>query len=119
VPKAAHKHAPGAHGDHDHPAVPAAYANAHVPAEAWTDPRMIARGKEIFIAKCALCHGEKGDGKGPGAANLPFKPADLTDAKMVAEMPGNFWVWRGAKAGSSSRSSPRAPRCPPGRASSR
>jgi len=83
-----------AHGDHEHPAVPAAYAKAHIPPQVWTDPKMIAKGKEIFVAKCALCHGEKGDGKGPGAANLPLKPADLTDGKMVAEMADNFWVWR-------------------------
>ena len=78
---------------------PAAYANAHIPTDVWTDPKMIAKGKEIFIAKCALCHGEKGDGKGPGAANLPLKPADLTDGKMVAEMAENFWVWRVSEGG--------------------
>jgi mono/diheme cytochrome c family protein len=65
----------GDHGhaleDHVHAAVPAAYANAHIPTGIWTDPKMIAKGKEVFTAKCALCHGEKGDGKGPGAANLP------------------------------------------------
>ena len=60
---------------------------------------MIAKGKEIYMAKCALCHGEKGDGKGPGSANLPLKPADLTDGKMVAEMAGNFWVWRVSEGG--------------------
>jgi mono/diheme cytochrome c family protein len=86
-------------GDHEHPAVPAAYAKADLPIAAWTDPKMIARGKEIFTAKCAVCHGEKGDGKGRGAANLPLKPADLTDARMVAEMPGNFWVWRVSEGG--------------------
>jgi mono/diheme cytochrome c family protein len=84
---------------HEHPAIPPAYANAHLPDRVWTDPRMIARGKEIYTAKCALCHGERGDGKGPGAANLPLKPADLTDAKMVAEMPGNFWFWRVSEGG--------------------
>jgi mono/diheme cytochrome c family protein len=85
--------------DHEHPAIPAAYANAHVPTHAWTDPKMIARGKEIFVAKCVLCHGEKGDGKGLGAVNLPLKPADLTDGKMVAEMAGNYWVWRVSEGG--------------------
>jgi Cu/Ag efflux protein CusF len=60
---------------------------------------MIAKDKEIFTAKCALCHGEKGDGKGPGAVNLPLKPADLTDGKMVAEMAGNFWVGRVSEGG--------------------
>ena len=96
----AHSHAPGqGHADHDHPPVPTAYANAHLPAAVWTDPKMIGRGKEIYVAKCALCHGEKGDGKGPGSVNLPLKPADLTDAKMVAEMPGNFWYWRVSEGG--------------------
>jgi mono/diheme cytochrome c family protein len=95
-----HAHAPGhGHGNHDHPPVPAEYANAHVPDHVWTDPGMIARGKEIYAAKCAVCHGEKGDGKGPGAVNLPLRPSDLTDGKMVAEMPGNFWVWRVSEGG--------------------
>ena len=88
-----------AHGDHVHPSIPAEYANARIPTRVWTDPKMIAKGKEIFTAKCALCHGEKGDGKGPGAVNLPLKPADLTDGKMVAEMPDNFWVWRVSEGG--------------------
>ena len=88
-----------AHGDHEHPGVPAAYAHAHIPSRVWTDPKMIAKGKQIFTAKCVLCHGEKGDGKGPGAVNLPLKPADLTDGKMVAEMADNFWVWRVSEGG--------------------
>jgi mono/diheme cytochrome c family protein len=87
------------HGDHEHPSVPAAYTNAHIPTQVWTDPKMIAKGKEIFTAKCALCHGEKGDGKGPGAASLALKPADLTDERMVAEMPDTFWVWRVSEGG--------------------
>ena len=99
APQPGHKHGSGGHGDHEHPAVPAAYAKSHIPDHVWTDSKMLAKGKEIFIAKCALCHGEKGDGKGPGSANLPLKPADLTDGKMVAEMAGNFWVWRVSEGG--------------------
>ena len=99
VPKAgAHVHGPG-HGAHEHPPVPAAYLNAHIPTSEWTDPKVIARGQEIYGARCALCHGATGNGKGPGAANLPLKPADLTDGKMVAEMPGNFWYWRVSEGG--------------------
>jgi mono/diheme cytochrome c family protein len=89
---------PQDHG-HDHPAVPASYASAHLPARVWTDPRMIARGKEIYFAKCVVCHGERGDGKGSGAATLPLKPADFTDHKMVAHMPGNYWFWRVSEGG--------------------
>ena len=92
-------HAKGTPHDHEHPAVPAAYAKANPPESIWTDAKAIAKGREIYTAKCALCHGERGDGKGPGAANLPLKPADLTDAKMVAEMPGNFWFWRVSEGG--------------------
>ena len=83
-----------AHTDHDHAAVPPAYANAHVPLRAWTDRVILARGKEIYDAKCAVCHGDTGDGKGPAATSLQLKPADFTDAKMVAHMAGNYWVWR-------------------------
>jgi len=89
---------PGDHA-HVHAPVPAAYTSAHIPARVWTDPRMIAKGQEIYAAKCALCHGERGDGKGPGSVALPLKPADFTDAKMVAEMPGNFWFWRVSEGG--------------------
>jgi mono/diheme cytochrome c family protein len=88
-----------AHTDHDHAAVPAAYANSHVPDHLWTDAAMIARGRTLYAAKCALCHGEKGDGKGPAASSLALKPGDLTDKKMVAEMAGNYWVWRVSEGG--------------------
>jgi mono/diheme cytochrome c family protein len=90
--------APSAHA-HMHAPVPAAYANSHIPARVWTDPKMIAKGKEIYTAKCVLCHGEKGDGKGPGSVNLPLKPADFTDTKMMSEMAGNFMFWRVSEGG--------------------
>jgi DMSO reductase family type II enzyme heme b subunit len=34
-------------------------------------------GKAVYERKCALCHGEKGDGKGPGADRLVPRPRDL------------------------------------------
>lgn len=34
----------------------------------------VQKGKEIYEQKCALCHGDKGDGKGPAAAGLNPKP---------------------------------------------
>jgi mono/diheme cytochrome c family protein len=92
---AANRQDPGGHhDDHEHPPVPDAYAKADLPRGAWTDPAMLARGKEIFAAKCAVCHGDNGNGKGVAAASLAVKPPDLTDARMVAEMAGNYWVWR-------------------------
>ncbi len=90
--------APAAHA-HVHATVPPAYASSHLPARVWTDPRMIAKGKDIYTAKCVLCHGETGDGKGPGSVGLPLKPADFTDAKMVADMAGNYLFWRVSEGG--------------------
>jgi mono/diheme cytochrome c family protein len=88
-----------AHGGHEHAPIPPAYADAGIPARVWTDPAMIARGKEIYTSRCVVCHGDKGDGKGPAALNVSLKPPDLTDAKMVAEMAGRYWFWRVSEGG--------------------
>ena len=37
-----------------------------------------ARGKPLYEQKCALCHGDKGDGKGPAAELLLPRPRDFT-----------------------------------------
>jgi mono/diheme cytochrome c family protein len=86
-------------GAHVHAPVPPEYKSAHVPSAAWTDPRMLARGKEIYAVRCAVCHGETGDGKGPAGLVLPLKPPDLRDQKMMGEMAGNYWVWRISEGG--------------------
>jgi DMSO reductase family type II enzyme heme b subunit len=38
-------------------------------------------GKAVYAKKCALCHGEKGDGNGPAADLLDPKPRDFTKGK--------------------------------------
>ena len=40
-----------------------------------------AQGKVIYEKKCLLCHGEKGDGNGPGAQLLEPRPRDFTKGK--------------------------------------
>jgi mono/diheme cytochrome c family protein len=37
--------------------------------------------KALMADRCAVCHGENGDGHGPGAANLNPKPQDFRDRK--------------------------------------
>jgi mono/diheme cytochrome c family protein len=86
-------------GGHMHVPAPLAYADAHAPPSVWTDATIIARGKEIYAAKCAVCHGDRGDGKGPAGLALPLKPPDLRDREMIAEMRDNYWFWRVSEGG--------------------
>ena len=79
-------------GEHAHVPAPLEYADAHMPISVWTDPKMIARGKEIYTVKCAICHGDSGDGKGPAGRALPLHPPDLRNKAAIAEMRDNYWV---------------------------
>jgi mono/diheme cytochrome c family protein len=38
----------------------------------------IELGEKIYLANCAVCHGQKGDGKGPEANRLKTKPRNFT-----------------------------------------
>jgi len=40
----------------------------------------IQKGKEIYEKKCALCHGDKGDGKGPASAGLNPGPTNFKES---------------------------------------
>ena len=37
------------------------------------------RGQNLFVEKCAVCHGEKGDGNGPAAESFEIPPWSFTD----------------------------------------
>ncbi len=50
------------------------------------------KGKEIYERKCAICHGIKGDGKGPNSAGLNPKPANFRDPHGERMTDGeHFW----------------------------
>ena len=84
---------PHTHGDeaHVHASVPSAYRSVTSFAAIWTDAGTLARGQAIYVAKCAVCHGEHGGGDGPAATGLPLKPPSLKDTRMVAEMTPAYW----------------------------
>ena len=44
-----------------------------------------AKGEKVYKANCAVCHGDKGDGKGPGGVSLTPRPTNFTSP---AEMEG-------------------------------
>jgi mono/diheme cytochrome c family protein len=43
---------------------------------------LVAGGKDLFMRRCASCHGEGGKGDGPTAAVLKNPPADLTTISL-------------------------------------
>jgi mono/diheme cytochrome c family protein len=52
----------------------------------------IQKGKEIYEKKCALCHGVKGDGKGPAGAGLNPKPTNFKESHGEKMTDGeHFW----------------------------
>jgi copper transport protein len=60
------------------------------------DQASITRGREIFAANCAVCHGTTGRGDGPAAANLdpPYPPpADFQTAHARSHYDGEFFNW--------------------------
>ena len=73
----------GAHGKHDWPVPDAAKKRANPVPQG---EAVLRAARPIFAEKCATCHGDTGKGDGPESIMYSVKPADLTDAKMMAEM---------------------------------
>jgi mono/diheme cytochrome c family protein len=75
------------------PPAPAEYADKHMPAGWWADPKIIEEGRELYIGgknpdvNCASCHGK--DGKPVKAGARDFRNADRM--KMYSD---SVWFWR-------------------------
>jgi mono/diheme cytochrome c family protein len=59
--------------------LPAAYRSLRVPGERLASAAARARGRALYAAHCALCHGESADGRGVRRENLSSPPRDFTD----------------------------------------
>jgi mono/diheme cytochrome c family protein len=69
----------------DHAGLPAEYRTMAVPEVRLTSPDALARGRALFLEHCALCHGERADGRGR-RRNLSVQPTDFTDATWRQRM---------------------------------
>jgi mono/diheme cytochrome c family protein len=54
----------------------------------------LAAGKALYADKCAECHGDKGDGKGPEAGMYAVPPSDFSDPHMMSEMTDGEIFWK-------------------------
>ena len=63
-------------GDAD---LPAAYRRLEPPEARLRSAAARERGRILFAAHCALCHGERADGRGARRAGLSSSPRDFTD----------------------------------------
>jgi mono/diheme cytochrome c family protein len=43
----------------------------------------VERGKKIYTTQCAMCHGEKGDGKGEVVEEMHLSPPDFTKPEVL------------------------------------
>jgi mono/diheme cytochrome c family protein len=60
-------------------------------------PDVLKAGAETFRENCEVCHGPKGDGMGPTAKTLTIKPANFTDAKLMAMETDGSLFWKMSK----------------------
>jgi len=75
---------------HGHWMAPEAAAKRANPVKANNVSR--ARGKKLFAANCASCHGASARGDGPAGAALNPRPADLT--VMAGQHPDGDFAWK-------------------------
>jgi mono/diheme cytochrome c family protein len=59
--------------------LPEAYRRLEVPQVRLRSPDARMRGRALFTASCALCHGARGDGRGLRSSGFAKAPADFTD----------------------------------------
>lgn len=71
--------------------VPEPYASMRNPLPG--SPEVIARGRTIFAANCASCHGPEGRGDGEAGRQLSPRPGDLAKLTRRSMMSGNAYLY--------------------------
>jgi mono/diheme cytochrome c family protein len=60
--------------------LPPEYRRLAVPDAHLASAEAVASGRTLFLEHCALCHGERGDGRGVRREGLRRSPRDFTNA---------------------------------------
>jgi mono/diheme cytochrome c family protein len=50
----------------------------------------LQRGEQVYAQYCAHCHGAEGKGDGVSGQNLPVKPQNLTEGRVLNALPDHF-----------------------------
>ena len=58
--------------------LPGVYRRVEIPTTRLASTEAKARGRQLFVENCALCHGERGDGHGVRREGLTRSPRDFT-----------------------------------------
>lgn len=67
------------------------YHNTRSP---YADPATMAQaGKALYLANCAVCHGQQGRGDGPAAAGLTPKPANIARFVRMPMASDDYLLW--------------------------
>jgi mono/diheme cytochrome c family protein len=56
------------------------------------DEASIARGSELFMLHCRMCHGQTAEGNGPIAPFLANRPANLTSPVVQSKSDGSIFL---------------------------
>jgi mono/diheme cytochrome c family protein len=64
---------------------------AKMPNPVKSDEASIAAGKALFVQHCQSCHGKKGKGDGPKAAQLDTECGDFTKADFQKQSDGSLY----------------------------
>jgi len=72
-----------------HAQVPETFSGLTNPISA--DEISLARGEEIYTTHCATCHGDYGNGDGPGGASLDPPPAAIAHTSQMMSDAYLFW----------------------------
>lgn len=75
-----------------HPTLPGKYLEVSNPYP-WTEEN-IKRGRDLYVANCSWCHGDRGDGNGLFAGGFNPAPIDFSAAGTIDMLPENYLFWR-------------------------